>query len=118
MTNRPLVLALVCALAAPIAAGTTLAVETFDAAWTIVRDSHFDPHLNGVDWNAVRTELRPRAAAAATPGELRTVIREMLARLGQSHFALIPSAPDSTGTDAADMRGDPGEDRLRGTTLL
>ena len=39
-------------------------VDTFDAAWTIVRDTHFDPKMNGVDWDAVRTELRPRALAA------------------------------------------------------
>ena len=38
--------------------------ETFDAAWEMVRDEHFDPSLNGVDWNAVRAELRPRAAKA------------------------------------------------------
>lgn len=119
MTNRKIALALACALSAPIAAETPLAVETFDAAWKIVRDSHFDPHMNGVDWNAVRTELRPRAAAAATPAELRAVIREMLGRLGQSHFALIPSASDTSGADVVDTHGDPGFDvRLVGRDML
>ena len=42
-------------------------VDTFDAVWKIVRDTHFDPRMNGVDWNAVRTELRPRALAATSP---------------------------------------------------
>lgn len=86
------------------------AVETFDAAWTIVRDSHFDRTMNGVDWNAVRTELRPRAAAAATVGELRAVLREMLGRLGQSHFAIIPAGADTPSSAAADLSGDTGLD--------
>ena len=67
-------------------------VETFDAAWTIVRDEHFDKSLNGVDWNAVRDELRPRAARAQSADELRGILNEMLARLGQSHFTIIPAA--------------------------
>jgi len=83
---------------------------TFDAAWTIIRDTHFDPGMNGVDWNAVRTELRPRAVAARDAGELRGVIREMLGRLGQSHFAIIPSSADSSSRTLADMSGDPGID--------
>jgi carboxyl-terminal processing protease len=85
-------------------------VATFDAAWTLVRDSHFDRTLNGVDWNAVRTELRPRAAAAKNVGELRAVIRDMLGRLGQSHFAVIPASADSASKAALDLSGDTGID--------
>ncbi|HEX9699866.1 MAG TPA: S41 family peptidase [Acidobacteriota bacterium] len=65
-------------------------LETFDQAWQIIAETHFDPEFNGVDWNAVREELRPRAATAASTGELRSVIKEMLSRLDQSHFALWP----------------------------
>ncbi|MBI1302238.1 MAG: hypothetical protein GC172_00340 [Phycisphaera sp.] len=68
--------------------------ETFDAVWTTVRDQHFDPSLNGVDWNAVRDELRPRAEAAKSQSELRGVLQEMLATLGQSHFSVIPAEAD------------------------
>ena len=85
-------------------------LTTFDAAWTLVRDSHFDRTLNGVDWNAVRTELRPKAAAAKTVGELRAVLRDMLGRLGQSHFAVIPASGDSAAKAAPDMSGDTGID--------
>ena len=75
--------------------------------------------MNGVDWDAVRTELRPRALAAATPGDLRAVIRDMLGRLGQSHFALLPSSADSPRETPADAGGDPGFDvRLSGRDLL
>jgi carboxyl-terminal processing protease len=66
-------------------------IETFDAVWITVRDSHFDKSLNGIDWNAVREELRPRAIQAASQDELRAVLSDMLARLGQSHFSILPS---------------------------
>ena len=73
--------------------------------------------MNGVDWNAVRTELRPRAAAATSTGELRAVIRDMLQRLGLSHFALVPATADAPG--GGDLSGDPGFDvRLAGDDLL
>src|SRR5262245_1440309 len=94
-----------------------LGLETFDAVWTKIRDSHFDASMNGVDWEAVRTELRPRAAAAKTVGELRASIREMLSRLGQSHFALIPSSSDSGSP--GDLSGTVGMDvRLVGRDFL
>ncbi len=107
------------AIAAVPAAQASRATETFDAAWTIIRDSHFDPTMNGVDWSAVKAELGPRAARAQTDGELREVIRDMLGRLGLSHFALIPSGRDNPGGTAADLSGDPGFDvRLVGSELL
>lgn len=88
------------------------ALETFDAAWSIVAREHFDPTFHGLDWNAVRDELRPRAAAAADRDELRRTIAEMLGRLGQSHFQLIPS--EALGTGRAGSRlspaGTPGLD--------
>lgn len=119
MRVRAIGAALVLAASGVASAQMPQAVETFDAAWTIVRDSHFDPHLNGVDWDAVRTELRPRAAQAATAGELRGVLRDMLGRLGQSHFAIIPSGADSSKAQAPDASGDPGFDvRLVGRDML
>ena len=115
-------------LGAAAIAGTIVAVpaaqafkgtETFDAAWTIIRDSHFDPAMNGVDWSGVKAELGPRAARAQSDAELRDVIRDMLGRLGLSHFALIPSGRDNGIVAAVDLGGDPGfEVRLAGAELL
>jgi carboxyl-terminal processing protease len=73
----------------PTAERRELSLDTFDTAWRIVRDTHFDPDLNGVDWNAVRNELRPAAASAASDEELRGVLSDMVGRLGQSHFAVF-----------------------------
>jgi carboxyl-terminal processing protease len=107
------------AVAAASAGQVSMGSETFNAAWTIIRDSHFDPTMNGVDWPAVKAELAPRAARAQTEGELRDVIRDMLGRLGLSHFALIPSGRESAAGAPVDLSGDPGFDvRLIGSELL
>jgi carboxyl-terminal processing protease len=84
-------------------------VVTFDTAWTIIRNTHFDTTFNGINWNDVRTELRPKAEAAKSIGELRAVLASLVGRLGQSHFALIPaeSADQGTGEGGA---GDIGVD--------
>jgi carboxyl-terminal processing protease len=107
------------ALTLTLAAQAPGPVDTFDAAWKIVRDTHFDPHMNGVDWDAVRTELRPKALAARDAGELRAVIRDMLGRLGQSHFALLPASADSSRERPEDTSSDPGFDvRLADGAML
>jgi carboxyl-terminal processing protease len=72
-------------------------LAAFDAVWRTVNDTYHDPAFGGLDWSAVRAELRPRAERATSAEEQRAAIREMLARLGQSHFALL-TAP--TGVDA------------------
>ena len=113
-------IALAAVAAASPRAQAPQAVETFDAAWTIVRDTHFDKTLNGVDWDAVRNELRPQAAAAKTSSELRGVLRDMLGRLGQSHFVVIPSTGDSApGGASSGGSAEPGFDvRVVGRDLL
>lgn len=68
-----------------------LNLRSFDRVWTTVRDKHWDPNLGGLDWNAVREELRPRVEAARTASEASAVLREMVTRLGQSHFAILPA---------------------------
>jgi carboxyl-terminal processing protease len=93
-------------------------LETFDAVWTIVRDSHFDKAFNGVDWEAARLEFRPRAATAESPAELRAVLHSMLARLGQSHFSVLPGSAAGS-VDGASGPASPGFDfRIVGNEIL
>jgi carboxyl-terminal processing protease len=101
--------AIAFAAAAGLRAQAPAAAATFDAVWKIVRDTHFDPSFDVAQWDRVRAELRPKAVAAATPGELRQVLADMLGRLGLSHFAVIPSTPDGPG-DRSDLSGQPGMD--------
>jgi carboxyl-terminal processing protease len=65
-------------------------LQSFDFAWSTIRDRHWDPEMNGLDWDAIRDELRPRVEEAATMSEVRDAMGEMLSRLGMSHYALIP----------------------------
>ncbi len=71
------------------ARGLALAVASFEDAWQTINDTFYDPKFGGVDWPGVRRELLPKVRASKSPEEVRTVIREMIARLGQSHFELI-----------------------------
>jgi carboxyl-terminal processing protease len=66
-------------------------VQSFDTVWQTIKDKHFDPTLNGADWNAARAELRPKVEAAKTPDEARAVLNQLIERLGQSHFGVIPA---------------------------
>lgn len=100
----------ILALAAVLSAASLdrIWLDSFDEAWRIVRDTYYDPSFNGLDWDAVRRELRPKAEAADTPDHARAVLREMIGRLGDSHFALLP---DGSAPDADHPRigaGDPG----------
>ncbi len=65
-------------------------LETFDAAWRIINDSYFDTNFHGLNWVAVRDELRPKAERAKDNEALREIIDNMLDRLGQSHMTVIP----------------------------
>lgn len=68
-----------------------LALESFEVVWTTVRDKHWDPQLGGLNWQAVHDELRPKVEAAKTMAQVREVLQQMIGRLGQSHFNIIPA---------------------------
>ena len=85
-----------------------LHIQSFDHVWMTVATKHFDPTLGGLDWGAVRAELRPRVVNARTAGEARAATGEMLRRLGQSHFAIIPVGAYE-GLDARRPRGSVGQ---------
>lgn len=68
-------------------------LRLFDEVWSTVNDNFYDTTFGGVNWVAVSDELRPKAGAAASMDDARAVVREMLARLGKSHLALLSGAP-------------------------
>ncbi len=119
MTRRQFLPLLCFCVAAPAQEMTPeqrrLNLESFDKVWTTVRDQHWDPTLGGVDWPAVRDELRPKFEKAETLAECRAILRQMLDRLGQTHFSIVagdvyqeidPGSGDgSTGLDARVLDG-------------
>ena len=74
----------------PAESRADLRQETFDIVWRTVKEKHFDPTLGGLDWDKVREQYAPRAAAAKTDNELYGILRQMLGELHQSHFNIIP----------------------------
>lgn len=69
-----------------------LQVESFDLVWQTVRDRHWDPaRLEALGWDRARDEIRPQVAAARHADAAQAAIRELLSRLGQSHYGLIPA---------------------------
>jgi len=92
-----LLLVLVCAAAAGEGDHITLDqqrlnLESFEHVWTTVRDKHWDPKLGGLDWQGVHDELRPKLDTSATMDQVRGVMSDMLSRLKQTHFAIVPAA--------------------------
>jgi carboxyl-terminal processing protease len=66
-------------------------IESFEVVWKTIRDKHFDPKLGGLDWQAVHDASRPRVEAALTMKDARAAISEVIERLHQTHFGIIPA---------------------------
>jgi carboxyl-terminal processing protease len=88
---------------------SALAVTTFDSAWRTIGVTLERRGVTRLDWPEVRRELLPRAARAESDTALRAVIDDMLARIGESHFALLPAqaapAPDAPANPALGTAG-------------
>jgi carboxyl-terminal processing protease len=68
-----------------------VALTTFDETWNTVEQSDVELDHGGVDWGAVKVELRPKAMNATSREELRAILQDMLSRLKRSHFGIIPA---------------------------
>ena len=66
-------------------------IDSFEYVWRTVRDKHWLANPSGLDWQAVHDELRPAIEKASTMEAARAVLNDMLGRLHQTHFAIIPS---------------------------
>lgn len=102
------------------AARHALQLQTFDHAWQRIDETYPYADFRGLDWNAVRAELRPKAQRCDTAAQLRPILRAMLARLGESHFQVLPGLepdlaepampPEEEAGPAPDGHGDLGMD--------
>lgn len=67
-------------------------LAVFDEAWRTIRERYYDPALNGVDWDELRSRLRPLAAEASGETEFYSVLRRLTSRLRDAHTRVY--APD------------------------
>ncbi len=67
-------------------------IESFEYVWSTVRDRHWDPSLNGIDWQQVHDTFKPQVESAKDRDSVDRLLNEMLATLEQSHFGIIPAS--------------------------
>jgi carboxyl-terminal processing protease len=67
-----------------------LQLQSFDEVWQRIRDTHWDPQQVGAAWEQARQELRPKIEQTSSIEEVRLVLNDLINRLGQSHFGIIP----------------------------
>jgi carboxyl-terminal processing protease len=67
-------------------------LASFDQVWQTIKDRHWDLERKGASWDAARAELRPLIEKGASGDEARAILNQLLARLGQSHFGIIPAS--------------------------
>ena len=108
---------LLCLATGAWAQTRTIDLASFDLVWTTIRDTHWQKPPAGLDWDAMRAEYRPRVEKAATQTEARAAMQEMIGRLKQTHFAILPGVvcaslaedaggPGSTGIDVRVLNGE------------
>src|ERR1700742_2360255 len=90
-----------------------LNIDSFEKVWTTVRDKHWEKNPGGLDWQKIHEEFEPKARSAKTTEESRAVMREMLARLHETHFGILAATvynevgdetPSGIGTTGIDLR--------------
>src|ERR1700733_10468905 len=67
-----------------------LNIQSFEYVWTAIRDRHWQTKPGGLDWQAIHDEFRPKMEAADSMDAARDLLNEMLGRLHQSHFNIVP----------------------------
>lgn len=70
--------------------------QAFDEAGRLIRAYFWEPHMCGIDWDAVLDQYRPLVERIASPDEFADLLREVLGELGTSH-AYVTAARRNEG---------------------
>jgi carboxyl-terminal processing protease len=76
--------------------------QTFEIVWRTIKEKHFDPKFNGVDWNKVHELYAPRIGRVKNDKEFYELLQQMLGELHQSHFVVLP--PDIVSSNKTDSK--------------
>ncbi|HET7570227.1 MAG TPA: S41 family peptidase [Gammaproteobacteria bacterium] len=79
----------------------------FAEAWGWLKTNFHDPHMNGIDWNAVRKKYAPQIAGARTPAELHALLNRMVGELNASHSGVRGGRHSKPVTGRLGLRFDP-----------
>ncbi len=88
--NLVFVVAAAVALAQMPASERSKQLASFELVWSTVRAHNPDRSFHGLDWQSVHDTVRPRVEKARDTDEVRSILREMVGWLGESHYSLIP----------------------------
>lgn len=64
-------------------------LKVLDEAWGLVKADFYDPKLNGVAWDSIKSQFTPQFEAARTAGEVADLLRQLLSTLRASHIGLL-----------------------------
>ncbi|MEU1530438.1 S41 family peptidase [Streptomyces fagopyri] len=70
--------------------------QAYDEAGRVIRAYFWEPHMCGIDWDAVLAQYRPLVERVASPDEFADLLREVLGELGTSH-AYVAAARRNEG---------------------
>ncbi len=87
-----------------------LNIESFEKVWTTIRDKHWEKNPGGLNWNAIHAEFRPKIEAATSTDAARAIMREMISRLHETHFAIFAAAVYDDADVEIHGDGEPGID--------
>lgn len=62
--------------------------QVFEEAWLAIKDGFYDPHLHGVDWDAVKKKYAPLVAEVEIKDDLLELVEQMLGELKASHMGI------------------------------
>jgi carboxyl-terminal processing protease len=66
-------------------------LDSFEKVWSTIRDKHWEKNPGGLDWQAIHEEFRPKVEQAKNIDEVRGLLKDMLGRLHQTHFGILPA---------------------------
>ena len=78
-------------------------LQSFETVWKTIRDKHWDLEGTGLNWDQIREKYLPKAEKAKTRSDMRAIIRDMIAELGQSHFNILGESSSAAMKDIEGM---------------
>jgi carboxyl-terminal processing protease len=93
-------------------------LASFDMVWQRVADTFYDPQYGGVDWKAVRAELRPKILETKSRDEARAIMRQAIERLRVSHFVVSGPLEEDSEEAVGEQAGVGIELRILGRAVV